>query len=210
MFSALAQPLIYFINFLEGFTGSYAISVMIITLLVRLALFPLFVKSSKHQKNAKAFMDKVKPELEQLQEKIKQENDPQKKMQHQLEMQQLSMDSMKSTMLGCLPMLVQFPILVSLYTAIKIDTAIGAENFLWMNLGTASLWMSLIAAVIYFLQGRIGIDLKQNPQMKWMLFVSPVMIFIFSIVNPAILPIYWATSAVLLILQQMIIKKVYV
>ncbi len=99
--------------------------------------------------------------------------------------------------------------LFSLYYAIKLDTVIASENFLWMNLGTVDIGISIIACVIYFMQSWLSLDKNQPMNVKVLVFINPIMILIFSLFNPAIIPIYWTVSALLLMIQQLIIKKWY-
>lgn len=209
MFTFLTQPIIYVIHFIHSFTGSYAIGVIGITIAVRLMLMPLFIKSAKYQKNSKELMTSIKPELDVLTAKYKNSNDESEKIMVQHKIQELTSDSLKSSLLGCLPIIVQLPVIFSLYYAIKLDTVIASENFLWMNLGTVDIGISMIACLIYFIQSCLSLDKSQPMNLKIMVFINPIMILIFSLFNPAIIPIYWTVSALLLTVQQLIIKKWY-
>ncbi|MFF5995001.1 membrane protein insertase YidC [Lysinibacillus sp. KU-BSD001] len=207
--SFLTQPIIYLIHFLHSFTDSYAISVILITIAVRLILIPLFIQSAKHQKNSKELMTSIKPKLDELTVKLRNSSNESEKLVYQKEIQELTSDSMKSFLLGCLPILIQLPILFSLIYAITIDVAIASENFLWMNLGTMDIGISIIACFIYLIQSFISLDKNQPTNVKIMVFINPIMMLIFSLLNPSILPIYWTVSALLLIAQQLLIKKIY-
>jgi len=209
LFTFLTQPIIYFIHFIHSFTGSYAIGVISITIAVRAILMPLFIKSAKHQKHSKDLLTSIKPELDELTAKLKNSHDESEKIMVQQKIQELTSDSLKSSLLGCLPIIIQLPVLFSLYYAIKLDTVIASENFLWMNLGTVDIGISIIACVIYFMQSWLSLDKNQPINMKIMMFINPIMILIFSLFNPAIIPIYWTVSALLLTVQQLIIKKWY-
>ncbi|KUF32847.1 membrane protein insertase YidC [Lysinibacillus sp. F5] len=209
MLTFLAQPIIYFIHFIHSFTGSYAVSVIGITIAVRLILMPLFIQSAKHQKRSKELMSAIKPELDALTTKYKNSQNESEKIIVQQKMQALTSDSLKSSLLGCLPIIVQLPVLFSLYYVIKLDTVIASENFLWMNLGTIDIGISIIACLIYLMQSVFSLEKSQPLNMKIMVFINPIMILIFSLFNPAIIPIYWTVSAILLIVQQLIIKKWY-
>lgn len=209
MFTFLTQPIIYLIHYIYSLTDSYAISVILFTIAVRLILMPLFVKSAKHQKNSKELMTAIKPKLDELTVKLKNSSNESEKLMYQKKIQELTSDSMKSSLLGCLPIIIQLPVLFSLYYAIKIDSAIANENFLWMNLGVMDIGISIIACLIYFIQSFISIDKSQPTNIKVMVFINPIMILLVSLFNPSILPIYWAVSALLLIAQQLLIKKLY-
>lgn len=209
MFAFLAQPIIYLIHFIYSFTDSYAISVILITIAVRLMLLPLFIKSAKHQKKSKEIMISIRPKLDELTAKLKKSNDQSEKLKYQKAIQELTADSMKSSLLGCLPIVIQLPILFSLFYAITIDSAIASENFLWMNLGSVDIGISIIAGLIYLIQSFILLDKSQPANVKVITFINPIVILIFSLFNPSIIPIYWTVSALLLIAQQLLIKILY-
>ena len=209
MFTFLAQPIIYLIHFIYSFTDSYAISVILITITVRLILLPLFIKSAKHQKNSKEIMIMIRPKLDELTAKLKKSSDQSEKLKYQKEIQELTADSMKSSLLGCLPIVIQLPILFSLFYAITIDSAIANENLLWMNLGSMDIGISIIAGLIYLIQSFISLDKNQPTNVKVITFINPIVILIFSLFNPSIIPIYWAVSALFLIAQQLLIKTLY-
>ncbi|WP_198434023.1 membrane protein insertase YidC, partial [Virgibacillus salexigens] len=83
------------------------------------------------------------------------------------------------TSMGCLPMLIQFPVIIAYYYAIRNSPEIATHSFLWFNLGEVDLILPFIAAAKYFIQSRvsmIGMDEKQKKQMAIMGLLSPVMI----------------------------------
>src|SRR5699024_12297673 len=85
---------------------------------------------------------------------------------------------------GCLPLLVQMPILIAFYHAIRRTPEIAAHNFLWFNLGSTDILLTILAVAIYFIQSRvtlIGLDEAQRKQMALMGIISPVMIGIISL-----------------------------
>ena len=102
---------------------SYVLAVLLITVLVRAILLPLNIKQLKSQ----AKMQEVQPLLQKIQAKYK--NDPQKS---QMEMMKLYKENNISPLSGCLPLLIQMPILFALYYVfMKID--IGGAAFLWLK-----------------------------------------------------------------------------
>jgi YidC/Oxa1 family membrane protein insertase len=114
--------------------------------------------------------------------------------------------------MGCLPLIIQTPILIGLYYAIRTSTEIASHSFLWFNLGEADYVMAIIAGLVYFLQSRvslIGMPETQQSQMKMLSYLSPVMILIFSFNAPSALPLYWAAGGILLIVQTYVSKKLY-
>ncbi|WP_407271711.1 membrane protein insertase YidC [Radiobacillus sp. PE A8.2] len=196
------------------FHGNYGLSIVVVTLIVRLALMPLMLKQQKGSYKMRDKMSTIKPELDDIQAKYKgkKDKDSQKKMQQEtMELYQKHQFNPIASM-GCLPMIIQFPILIGFYYAIRRTPEIAEHSFLWFNLGQTDLVMPLIAAGIYFLQFKttqIGLEPQQRKQMAIMGLISPIMIGMVSFNAPAALPLYWAVGGTFLIFQQLLSKKLY-
>jgi YidC/Oxa1 family membrane protein insertase len=195
------------------FFGSYGISIIIITLLIRLILMPFMLKQYKSQMNMKEKMDVLKPEMDVIQKKMKAEKDPKKKQELQAEMMGLyQKHGVNPLNMGCLPILIQMPILTGFYYAIRGSKEIASHKFLWFNLGHPDIIITLIAGVIYYFQFKVSqstMPSQQQEQMKYMGLLSPVMIVMFSFSSPAALPLYWAVGGTFLIIQTIISRKLY-
>ncbi|MDC3417094.1 membrane protein insertase YidC [Aquibacillus salsiterrae] len=196
------------------FGGNFGISIIVVTLLIRLLLFPLMMKQSKQSFQAREKMQVIKPEMEELQARYKDKKDADSQKKMQQEMMQLYQRHQFNplTSMGCLPMIIQFPILIGFYYAIRRTPEIATHSFLWFDLGQTDIVMPLVAAIIYFIQFKvtqIGMDEKQRKQMAIMGLLSPVMIGLFSFSAPAALPLYWTIGGTFLIIQQILFKKMY-
>ncbi|SHE87850.1 membrane protein insertase YidC [Clostridium fallax] len=101
---------------------SYVLAVLLVTVIVRLILLPLNIKQMKSQTK----MQELQPKMQQLQNKYK--NDPQKQ---QMEIMKLYKEFGVSPFSGCLPLLIQMPILFSLYY-VFMGINIGGASFLWL------------------------------------------------------------------------------
>lgn len=194
--------------------GNYGLSIILITLVIRLFLMPFSLKQMKSSVKMKETMNVMKPEMDAIKEKYKDKKDANEKLQMQQEMSQLyqkhNMNPFAS--IGCLPMIIQFPIIIAFYYAIRRIPDIAAHSFLWFNLGQVDFILPFVAAAIYFMQSRvslIGLDPKQRKQMAIMGLLSPVMIGFISFNMPAALPLYWAVSGAFLVLQTLLSKKLY-
>lgn len=111
---------------------------------------------------------------------------------------------------GCLPLIIQMPILLGFYYAIMRTPEIAEHSFLWFSLGETDILFVVFAVLIYYLQARvslIGLDEAQRKQMAVMSFISPIMIGVVSLNAPAALPLYWAVGGMFMIVQTLIIKK---
>ncbi|MFD2682103.1 membrane protein insertase YidC [Bacillus seohaeanensis] len=193
--------------------GNFGLALILITVLVRLLLLPFMLKTYKNQQVMKEKMEVFKPELEAIQKKMKQTNNPEEKQKLQQEMMGLyQKHGVNPLNMGCLPLIIQTPILIGLYYAIRTSTEIASHSFLWFNLGEVDYVMAIIAGLVYFLQSRvalIGMPETQQSQMKIVSYLSPLMILIFSFNAPSALPLYWAAGGIFLIVQTYVSKKLY-
>src|SRR5690349_14680175 len=110
----IVNPMTAMINFNAIlFHGNYGLAIILMTLFIRLVIMPLTVKQYKTQKVMKTKMDALKPEMTAIQEKLKTTTDPDKKGELQKEMMGLyQKHGVNPLNMGCLPMLIQMPILM--------------------------------------------------------------------------------------------------
>lgn len=195
------------------FNGSYGIAIILITLLIRLVLMPLMLRQYKTSMGMKEKMDALKPEMDAIQKKLKNETDPQKKAELQQEMMGLyQKHGVNPLNMGCLPILIQMPILTGFYYAIRGSKEIANHQFLWFNLGQPDMILTLIAGAIYYCQFKVSqvtMPKQQQEQMKMMGLISPIMIMMISWKAPAALPLYWVIGGTFLIIQTYISQKLY-
>ncbi|MBR7794739.1 membrane protein insertase YidC [Agaribacter marinus] len=206
------SQLIKYIAILFG--GDYGLSIIVLTLLIRLLLMPLSLKQTKSAAKTKEKMSEMKPDMDAITDKYKDKKDAESKAEMQKEMMQLYQKHQFNPLssLGCLPMLIQFPIIIAVYYAIRNSPEIAAHSFLWFDLGQVDLILPFVAAAIYFIQSRVsltGMDEKQRKQMAVMSLLSPVMIGFISFNAPAALPLYWTVSGLFLVLQTLLAKRLY-
>ncbi|WP_217587990.1 membrane protein insertase YidC [Lentibacillus saliphilus] len=208
-FSVLIKGLANMLN------ESYGLAIIIITLLIRLAVMPFMLKQTRNSLEMQDKMKVIKPEMDEIQKKYKDKKDRESQTKMQQEMMQLYQKhnfNPLASMAGCLPMLIQFPILIGFYYAIRKTPEIAAHNFLWFNLGETDLLLTGLAVVIYFIQfkvSQIGLDPQQQKQMAIMGLISPVMIGFVSLNAPAALPMYWAVGGLFIIMQTLVSKRMY-
>ncbi|HET7658674.1 MAG TPA: membrane protein insertase YidC [Bacillales bacterium] len=195
------------------FNGSYGIAIILITILIRLILAPFFMKMTKNQRAMKEKMDVLKPEMNEIQKQLKETKDPQKQKELQQEMMQLyKKHGVNPLNMGCLPVLIQLPILMGFYYAIRSSKEIAASNFLWFNLGHTDIAMAIIACIVYlfqFLVSQANMPEDQKKMMRVVGLMSPAFILYISLKYPAALPLYWSVSGMFLIVQTLITYKVY-
>ena len=199
----IAVPLGYLLTFIYKLVGNYGISLIILTVLVKLLLYPLYFKQIK----STASMSSLQPKIKAIQEKYK--NDKEKMNE---EMAKITKDENFNPMGGCLPMLIQLPIIWGLFTLLRNPIKyIADENmifavhqsFLWIkDLGQPDLWILPIAAAVstYIsfamtqqLTGQNEMMGGQGKSMNMMMkYFFPLSILWLARAYPAGLAIYWA------------------
>lgn len=211
-FDIFVHPMTWSIHELGSlFGGSYGLAVVVITVLIRLLLLPLMMKSYRNQRGTKSRMKKVQPQLDALKAKAETAKTPEEQKKIQMEMMEIYKKN-KLFSIGCLPTVVQMPIVMGLYFAIRTSQDTANEMFLWFNLGTPDLIITLLAGVVYFIQARASTaDMSgpQKQQMQMMAYLSPLMIVFFSFSAPAVFPLYWAVGGLFLIVQTWLARKLY-
>ncbi|EIT86124.1 OxaA-like protein precursor [Fictibacillus macauensis ZFHKF-1] len=184
-----------------GGTGyGYGLSIVITTIVIRLILLPLMIQSTRSQKAMQA----IQPEMQKLKEKYS-SKDATTQQKLQQETMELFKKSGANPLAGCLPLIIQMPILLGFYQAIVRTAAIKQQEFLWFNLGHADplYILPLVAGLTTFLQQRImmGNMENPNPQMKIMMYIMPIMIIVFAINFPAALSLYWVVGNIFMMVQ---------
>lgn len=195
------------------FNDNFGIAIIIITLLIRLILMPLMLKQYRKQQVMKEKMDVLKPEMDAIQKKMKATKDQKEQQKLQKEMLGLyQKHGVNPLNMGCLPILIQMPILMGLYYAIRGSEEIATHSFLWFNLGQSDIWITAAAGIVYYIQFKVSqstMSIQQQKQMKFMGLLSPIMIVMVSLNAPAALPLYWTVGGIFLTLQTMLGRKLY-
>lgn len=210
------QPFASLLNMVASwFGGSYGLSVIFVTLLIRLLLMPSMLKSTKNQYQMKDKMAVAQPEIKIIQEKLKKATTDEQKIKLQQELmavyKKYDINPMAS-LAGCLPILIQMPILMGFYYAIRDSVEIATQNFLWFNLGQPDMLMAILAGAVYYVQYKLsmkGLPEDQQKQMAIIGMISPIMMGLFSLTAPAALPLYWAVGGCFLMVQTYISRKLY-
>lgn len=221
LYRPLLNLLIWLYNVIPG--QDIGIAIIILTLLTRIALYSLTAKSIKSQRE----LQKIQPEIQKVREKYKKEPDKQGK-----EMMALYKTHKINPLSGCLPVLIQIPILIALYNVFRfgIDpNHLGALyhfikrpetiNVLFLgllDLSKSSVLLAFFAGISQFIQSKMlftkNISDKNksnftNIMNQQMIYIMPFMTFIISIKLPAALALYWFVTTLFAIIQQYFIMK---
>ncbi|RXI98359.1 membrane protein insertase YidC [Anaerobacillus alkaliphilus] len=183
------------------FGNSYGLSIIGVTVLIRVALLPLMVKQSKNMK----LMRELQPKLNLLKEKYaKKDEVTQKKLQEEM-MMLFKSEGVNPIGSGCLPVLIQMPIMIAFYYAIMRTEELARHSFLWFDLGAADPFylLPILAALMTYLQLKVSASLQPvaNNQLAILNNIMPVMILVFALNLPSALSLYWVIGGVFGIVQ---------
>jgi YidC/Oxa1 family membrane protein insertase len=185
--------------------GSFGLSIIVVTILIRLVLLPLMIKQTKSSKAMQA----LQPEMAELKKKYSSKD---QKTQQKLQQETMALFSKHGVnpMAGCFPLIVQMPILIGFYHAISRTREIAQDSFLWFDLGHKDPYyiLPIIAGITTFIQQKLmmaGTE-NQNPQMAMMVWMMPIMIVFFAFNFPAALSLYWVVGNLFMIAQTYFIK----
>ncbi|WP_434751413.1 membrane protein insertase YidC [Paenibacillus amylolyticus] len=207
-------PLSYLIQHIASvFNGSYGVAIIIITLVIRLALLPLMMRQAKSQQGTRVIMNAMKPELDALKKKYEGKSDAADRQKQSEETMALyKKHKFNPLNIGCLPLLIQLPILSGIYTAIRLTPELSSHSFLWFKLGAPDYVLAVVVAVIYLIQAKVSqanMAPEQRKQFAIMGYISPLMMAFFSLSAPAAMPLYWTVGGSFLVLQTLLFRKCY-
>lgn len=218
-YDTFAKPMDQLLHWLGHTLGNdYGLAVIIIVIIVRTIMLPFMLGQVKNGHIMRKKMEVAKPEITQLQEKVKRARTQEEKMEANQEMmkkyQEYGMNPLKN-MLGCLPVLLQAPVLFALYAVLKWPTDGGITQqpeFLWFNLLKPDIIITIIAGILYAIQAWISsqnMPQEQKSMGYMMMIISPVFIVFIAISSPSALALYWSVSAAYLIVQMAIANQIY-
>lgn len=202
-FAIISVPMLELMKFFYRVIPNYGVAILLLTLLVRLIMFPLQHKSMKSMKK----MQELQPYLKSLQEKYK--NDKEKLNK---EMMQFMKTHKVNPMGGCLPMLLQLPVFIALYKVLGNAVELYKSPFIfWINdLSSKDPYyvLPILMGIMMFLQQKMTPNPTMDPtQAKMMLFFLPVIFTIFMLGLPSGLTLYIMFSTLLGIVQQYMMNK---
>jgi YidC/Oxa1 family membrane protein insertase len=188
------HPMSQFLDWLKDHLwNQYGLAILVLTLITRLIILPLTIKQYRSSKQMQA----LQPEIKKMKEKYK--DDPKKQQE---ETMKLFQSNGVNPLAGCFPLLVQMPILITLYQAIMRNPDIHNHTFLWLQLGKPDPLFVLptLAALTTYLQQKV-MATQMTSQMKALMFIFPVLIFVMSMQFASALPLYWVFSNTFTIIQ---------
>lgn len=202
MFAKIASGLVWYLYKLHSFTMSWGLAIVLLTITVRMVLFPLSLSQIK----SSMAMRRLKPEMDALNEKYKDDA-----AQRGLAIQELwRKNGVSNPVVGCLPMLVQMPVWWALYTALQTAVELYHVPFLWFRDLTAPdkfFIIPLILGASSYVQQKLMPAQGDPQQQKMMMYMMPAVFTFMMLFLPAGLGVYMLTNSVLAIVQQLLVEK---
>lgn len=195
---AVAKPIFYVLRYINDYTHNYGLTIILLTVIIKLLFVPLQYKSYTSMKK----MQGIQPKVAAVQEKFKDDRDRLNK-----ELIKLYRDHKVNPVGGCLPMLLQMPVFVSLFNILYMTIDLRqAPLGLWitdLSLQDPYYILPIIMGISMMVMQKIQPTTMDPTQAKMMLMLPVAMTFLF--VNfPAGLVLYWLTNNVLTIVQQFV------
>ncbi|TSC89788.1 MAG: putative 60 kDa inner membrane insertion protein [Parcubacteria group bacterium Gr01-1014_3] len=222
----LIQPLLNTLVFLYEYVSfqDLGIAIILLTIVIRVILYPLFYKSLHNQ----SMMQKIQPEIE----KVRHEHKDNKEKQAQVLME-LYRTHKVNPFMGFLLILIQLPILISLYHVILKGFTLESFSNLYsfitppavlnhsllglIDLQQSSIVIVGLAAILQYFQGKLALPKKsgdakgeESPAAKvgrQMVFIGPILTLLILNSLPGAVGLYWATTSAFSIVQQIIVNK---
>ncbi|MBQ6135173.1 MAG: YidC/Oxa1 family membrane protein insertase [Bacilli bacterium] len=214
--SFFVKPLAYILLVLGNFVKNYGLSVIIVTIAIRLLAFPITKKTAMQSE----MMKKAQPELNKLQKKYEGKQDSESVMKQNQEMMAIYKKYNINPMAGCLFAFLQLPIFIAFFEAVQRTPVIFEDKFLGLQLGTTPsvgittnmfyaylILMICIGVTTFFSLKMNAATSEDNPSMKMMPTMMTVMIIVTAIFMPTGLGIYWVTSNIFTMVQNILVKR---
>jgi YidC/Oxa1 family membrane protein insertase len=198
---AVAKPIFYVLRFIHDYIPNYGITIILLTVGIKLIFVPLQYKSYKSMKMMKA----IQPKIAAVQEKYKGDRDKLNK-----ELMKLYRDQKVNPLGSILPMFLQMPVFIALFNVLYMSIDLRQAPFmLWvtdLSVQDPFYVLPIIMGATMFIQQKITPNTMDPTQAKIMLVLPIGMTFLF-INFPAGLVLYWMTNNILTITQQLVTDR---
>lgn len=212
------EPLAWVLVKIGQFVKNYGLSIIFVTLLIRLIMYPVTLKTAKQSENLK----KVQPKLAKIEKKYANKTDQESMMKKSQELMLLYKENDINPMSGCLYSLIQIPLFFAFYEAIYRLPVLFEDSLLGYQLSMSPMkgigvgnWLYLILPILVFvatyfsfkLNSGASMSADQAKQTKMMMNIMMVMIFVMSFSMSTGIILYWITNNTFTIIQNLIVKR---
>ncbi len=201
-FAFLSIPLVMLLNLFFSVFKNYGVAIILITVVVRLILYPITYKSMKSMKD----MQKIQPLITEIREKYK--GDKEKMNQ---EVMRLYQSHKINPLGGCLPLVLQLPIFIALYKALFVAIELRQSPFCFWIQDLSEMDPYYVTPIVmglsYFLQQKMT-PTSADPTQQKMMMLMPVVFTVIFLNLPSGLVLYFFVSNLLSIAQQIYLNKI--
>lgn len=206
-FGLIARFFLICLVWINKYTGNYGWAIVVLTVLIKLVLFPLQQKSMNSMKK----MQKLQPKVESIKARYKKaKTDPDQRQKMNTEMMKLYQQEGVNPAGGCLPLLIQFPIFIGFYNLLSHAIELRGQPWIFwihdLSLKDPYYITPLLMTVAMFIQQLITPTTADPAQKRMFMFMPLIFGWIFK-EFPSGLVIYWLAQNILTILQQLIMNK---
>jgi YidC/Oxa1 family membrane protein insertase len=207
-FEFIAKPLVYLLLWIHRYIGNFGWSIILLTIVLNLVLFPLRLK----QQVSMLKMQKIQPQMRRLQDQYKKlkANDP-RRVQVQTDMMNLYKEHGVNPMGGCLPLVLQMPLLFGFYSALSYSIELRRAPWIfWIkDLSQYDPYyvIPILMAVAMFVQQKMTPTANVDPAQAKMMMIMPLMFTFMFLFYSSGLALYWLTGSIIGIGQQVFINK---
>jgi len=224
LYRPLLNLLIFIYNIIPG--HDFGIAIILVTVLIRLILFPLSIKGVKSRKA----LEVLQPKIKEIQKKYKDKQEQAKQMMNFYKENNINPAS------GCLPLLIQLPIIIALYRVFIGVMDSGKFDLLYsfvkspdhinswflgiIDLAVPSIFLGIIAGAFQFWQSKIMFKNVPQPQSKTkgkmniqqtmsrqMIYFMPIITILIAAKLPAGLPLYWAVTTIFGVGEHLLVQR---
>jgi YidC/Oxa1 family membrane protein insertase len=207
-YGILARPLLWLLKQSYAVVGNWGLAILAVTFLIRLVLFPLTAKSYVSMKK----MQKLAPKMNAIRDKYKKaKTDSQQRQKMNMELMALYQAEGYNPMSGCLPIVLQLPILVAFYNVLSRSIELRhAPFFLWIRDLSAidSTYVLVVLMIVSMYAQQAMTPSTMDPAQKKVFMFMPVLWGFFLKDMPSGLVLYWLFSNLLTIVQQLVMNRI--
>jgi YidC/Oxa1 family membrane protein insertase len=207
-FGFIAKPLVGLLLWINRYIGNYGWSIILLTVALNLVIFPLRLK----QQVSMLKMQKIQPQMRRLQDQYKKlkANDP-RRVQVQTDMMNLYKEHGVNPMGGCLPLILQMPLLFAFYAALAYSIELRRAPWIfWIkDLSQPDPYyvIPIAMAVAMFLQQKLTPTANVDPAQAKMMMIMPLVFTFMFLSYGSGLALYWLTGSIIGLGQQVFINK---
>ncbi|UQS87239.1 membrane protein insertase YidC [Nicoliella spurrieriana] len=188
------------------FGSSYGIGIIVFTIIIRIIILPLMIFQTRSMKKTQ----EIQPQLKALQKKYS-SRDTETMQKLREEQQKLYSEAGVNPIAGCLPLIVQLPVIYALYQSISRTEILKSGQFLWLRLGDKDPFfiLPILAAGLTFISSWLAMKSQpeKNSMTTMMTFGMPLIIFFTALSVPSALSLYWVITNAFQAVQTLVLQN---